>query len=139
MINKRAADITSSDIKSLLRQSLVQRFLISRFLRFTYEQGIPGLLSSLRHFTLEKAADAFCNELGYIIQDRTRFRMVKVLMDILNECGVIHAENGVYSWAGDKGIKPLLSYDESVNIFRKIGYSIDTVMLNASVWRLDKP
>ena len=28
---------------------------------------------------------------------------------------------------------------ESIDLFRTIGYSVDTVMMNASIWRLDKP
>lgn len=94
--------LNSLDIKLLLRQFLVQRFLTERLIRFANEEGIPELLASMQRFDMEKALETFQRKLGYELQDKTRIRMLKALVDLLYECEYIKRTDGWYWWDAGK-------------------------------------
>ena len=105
--------INYSDVKALLSLSLVHRYLTSRLLRFADEQGISRLFASMDSFTLEDAASVLQKDCGYVLNDKVRARMVKVLIDFLCECGHAVKENGRYFWNGRTGAVDSLSADEN--------------------------
>jgi len=54
----------------------------------------------VRQFVFEDVVDAFQQRLGYQLVDRTRRRMVKVIIDLLCECGCLKNKDGLYLWNG---------------------------------------
>ena len=100
-----------SNIKSVLSHSLAQKFLIERFMQFIDEKGISDLLLSMRRFTMEEAVGAFQQQLGYKLQDRTRRRMVKVIIDLLYECEYVEKKDGIYLWVEGRDLETKLSVD----------------------------
>ncbi|RJQ51666.1 MAG: class I SAM-dependent methyltransferase [Nitrospiraceae bacterium] len=101
------------DIKSLLGQSLTHRYLTERFLQFIDKHHIQGVLSSLSRITEEDAVELFQQRLGYVLNDRTRLRMVTVLMDFLCECECLKKEGKFYVLNDRKDPDLKLSGDES--------------------------
>ncbi|MFO0793634.1 MAG: class I SAM-dependent methyltransferase [Candidatus Brocadiaceae bacterium] len=91
----------SFDIKLLLNQSLVQKFLTERLLRFAADEGILKLLASMKRFRFEEVLEELRHRLDYQLLDRTRNRMVKVLLDLLQECEYLFCENDCYQWRGN--------------------------------------
>jgi len=89
-----------SNLKSLIGQFLPQRFLTSRILRFLFDEGIFEILASRGQFVLEEIINIFQESLGYKLQDRTRLRMAKVLIDLLHECEYLKNDNGLLVWSG---------------------------------------
>jgi SAM-dependent methyltransferase len=113
-------------MKALLSLSLVHRYLTGRLLRFVDEQGISGLLASMGSFTLKDAASVLQRELGYVLNDKVRARMVKVLIDFMYECGHAAKEDGRYCWNGGNGAVDSLSTDENaiaIEVFKgQVGF-----------------
>jgi ubiquinone/menaquinone biosynthesis C-methylase UbiE len=86
----------TQDIKSLLGQALTHKYLTRRFLQYIDESHISGLLSTMQRITLDGFAELLRQRLGYALNDRTRLRMVRVIMDLLNECNYLKKEDGFY-------------------------------------------
>ena len=82
-------------------------------MRFADEQGIISLFASLCSFTLEDAISVLQKDRGYVLNDKVRSRMVKVLIDFLCECGHVTKEYGHYCWNGGNGAVDSLSADEN--------------------------
>lgn len=89
--------------KALLSRSLVQRFLTELLLHFTDEMGISDILSSIGRFTERKAVEVLAQDLGYVVKDRTRKRMIGLLLHFLSECGQLREEDGTFTWC-DNGV-----------------------------------
>jgi len=106
-------DTTESDLRSLLGRSLLQKYLTHRLLRFVDEQGIVRLLSDMQRFDIEDIAAALQLELGYNLQDGTRYRMVKLLIDLLFECDFLENEDGFFLWKRAKYPELRISEDEA--------------------------
>ncbi len=106
------------DIKKLLNISLIQRYLTGRILRFIEEQRIARLLSSMGDFSMKEAVVAFKRELGYTLHDRVRLRMMKVLIDLLCECGHVEKKDGCYLWNEGKSADVVLS-DEDCRVAKE--------------------
>ncbi len=99
-------------LKSLLGQFFVQKFLTKRLLHSTDEQGIASLFLSLSHFTIKEAVEKLQQEFGYKLEDRVRLRMVKILVDLLCECGFLEKKEGFYLWNEGNKLETGLSQDE---------------------------
>ncbi|MGO9614600.1 MAG: class I SAM-dependent methyltransferase [Dissulfurispiraceae bacterium] len=106
-------DNNLSDIKTVLGLSLVHKYLTDRLLRFVDEQGISRLFASMDSFTLDAAIRVLQKDCGYVLHDKVRLRMVKVLIDFLCECGYADKENSRYFWKGGNSGGGRLSTEES--------------------------
>lgn len=99
-------------IKPLLKDFLPQKFLSGRLLRFVEEEGILCLFEAMRQFDFPEAVEALRGK-GYLLSDRTRLRMIKVLIDFLSECGYVVENNGRYTWNDGNMFSAVLGKDES--------------------------
>jgi ubiquinone/menaquinone biosynthesis C-methylase UbiE len=115
----------SSDIKSLLNQFLVQKFLTRRLLRFIDDEGILKLLESMQRFVMDEVVETLQLKLGYRLQDETRIRMVKVLIDLLHECDYLICENNSYQWNGARDLNLNLENEESKAVEASFGGMVD--------------
>lgn len=88
----------SLDIKLLLSRSIVQRFLTERLIRFANDEGILKILASMQRFAMGEAVEELQCRLAYRLKDRARVRMVKIFIDLLQECGYLNCENNLYKW-----------------------------------------
>lgn len=102
----------SSDIKSLLNQFPVQKFLTKRLLRFMNDEGILPILASMQRFVIDEVVEALRIKLGYNLQDETRIRMVKILIDLLCECEYLLYKDSSYLWSGDSHLDFSLKDEE---------------------------
>lgn len=102
----------SPDIKSLLNQFSLQKFLTKRLLRFIHDEGILQLLASMQRFVIDEVIETLQLKLGYKLQDETRIRMVKVLIDLLYECEYLVYKNNVYQWNRGRNLKICLENEE---------------------------
>lgn len=84
------------DIKFLLGQALTHKYLTGRFLQFMADRHISERLSTMRRITLDEFAELLRHRLGYALQDRTRLRMAKVMLDFLGECNYLKKADGFY-------------------------------------------
>lgn len=101
------------DIKTLLGLSLVNKYLTGRLLRFADEQGISRILASMGSFTPEDAISVLQKDCGFVLNDKVRARMMKVLIDFLCECGHARKENGRFFWGSGNTARCSLSADET--------------------------
>jgi SAM-dependent methyltransferase len=108
-MNRADINFNHADVKILLSRFLVQKFLTERLMRFISEEGISELLASMRHFNIEDAVAAFQQKLGYRLNNRTRLRMARIIIDLLNECGFLKNKGGLYLWDRDNDMETGLS------------------------------
>ncbi len=106
----------TSNIKLLLGRFPTQRFLTEGVIKFAHDEGIIELISSMQCFIIEEILTEIRQKLGYKLQDRTRLRMAKVILDLLKECGYIKSVNGYYRWNGDSTDKMKLHSGERKEI-----------------------
>ena len=89
-----------SDLKPLFEQSFPQRYITNRVLEFLLKEGIIDILASGGTFTFGDAICILSQRLGYDPADRIRVRMMRIILDLLYECGFADHDNGVYLWKG---------------------------------------
>ena len=113
--------LNAPHLKSFLGQFFVHKILTKRLLYFIDEQGIAGLFSSLKRFTIKEAVETLQHEFGYKLEDRIRLRMVTVLIDLLYECSYVEKKEGFYVWNEGNKLETGLSKDEieiACNMFK---------------------
>ncbi|HMK59995.1 MAG TPA: class I SAM-dependent methyltransferase [Dissulfurispiraceae bacterium] len=113
-MNRFCVNRDNFSFKELLGLSLVHKYISGRLLRFADDKGIISTLASIGSFTLEDAIAILQRKCDYVLADKVRIRMVKVLIDFLCECGIAVNHNGHYSYspAGDNRYE--LSMDQVV-------------------------
>ncbi len=111
-VNVETMNQNTLDIKSLLSKSIVQRFLAKRLIRFANDEGILEILASMQRFTMEEVIEELQRKLDYRLRDRTRIRMVRILIDLLQECEYLGFENNRYQWNVKKKIDLGLKNEE---------------------------
>ncbi|MBI5026558.1 MAG: class I SAM-dependent methyltransferase [Nitrospirae bacterium] len=108
-MNRVDINFNCADAKVLLSRFLVQKFLTERLIRFIAEEGIFELFASMKHFTIRDAVAAFQQKLGYRLNNKTRMRMARIIIDLLYECGYLKKKGGLYLWDTGKGMETGLS------------------------------
>jgi SAM-dependent methyltransferase len=61
---------------------------------------------------MEEIVDELQNKLDYRLKDRIRTRMVKTLIDLLQECKYLHREDSIYKWTSTSNSAPSLTNEE---------------------------
>lgn len=80
----------------------VQRLLTDRLMAFVDRAGIAGALRGQRAGTTRQVIGRLGADLGFRLDDPVRARMVGVLLDLLEDCGVIAAlPDGARGWSAD--------------------------------------
>jgi ubiquinone/menaquinone biosynthesis C-methylase UbiE len=105
-------NLSYTEMGVLLNRALSDRLLTALLMRFADQQGISGILESVKKSALDEAYDIFEKEFGYVLGDNTRLRMAKTLIDFLRECGDIREEKGHYRWTGLRRLEIRLPVDE---------------------------
>lgn len=138
----------SFDVKSLLSDFVMQRFLTEQVMRFADETSIPEILTSLGFFTMEEAIDAIQQRLGWKFLNRTRVRMIKIMIDLLKECECIERRDNLYTCSMRGDLESGLSMHDreqaravfkgQVDFFEKcIAYANDFLRGNPSLYSFD--
>lgn len=87
---------TVQDSRQLLEQLLPQRYVTGRIIDFLHEEGVFALLVPGDGNTLEEILDLLKHRLGFEMNDRTRLRMIRIIIDLLCECGFMNKKGDRY-------------------------------------------
>ncbi len=137
-----------TEIKLLLSQSLTQKFITERLFRFLDDVGIRKILSFMNRFSMDEVIGALQQKLGYKLQDRTRLRMVKAIIDLLYECEYLEKQEGCYLWKGNNWLEERLqkheleivkySFEGQIDFFEKcISYANKFLRGNSTFYNFD--
>lgn len=97
-------DNISQDI-DLLRDFIVPKLLIRRVVKLAEEEGILRLIRKLGSFNLDEICSIFGKELGYVLNEPVRKRMVMNLLNILVEAGYLEkSDNNRYHLNNNKEV-----------------------------------
>lgn len=91
----------AEDQRSMRENSPVRRIL-PQILRLAEEEGILDRMKSITPFAFEDLCRVLARDLGYSIDSGNRRRMIRVLLDILSECGSLRREGECWQWAPDR-------------------------------------
>lgn len=91
-----------ADDLRFLREGPAVRAILPEILQLAREEGILDRLRRISPFAFEELCAVLRAELGYAIPSGNRQRMVRVLLDILSECGWLRRESGLWRWTGDR-------------------------------------
>jgi len=82
-----------------LRLGWPGRLLLPDILAFAVREGIVDRILAFPSFGLERLCDALVRELGYDLARGNRRRMIRLLVDLLAECGWLERAGNGASWA----------------------------------------
>ena len=91
------------DLRQLFGQSLAQRHITKSILEFSAEEGIVDILASRRKFRFADIREVLSERLGYDLAGGIRVRMMRIILDLLAECGFADNDRGTYTWKGIDG------------------------------------
>ncbi len=86
--------------RRLFGQSLPQRHITKSILEFSAEEGIVDILASMGKFRFSDIREVLSERLGYDLAGGIRVRMMRIILDLLAECGFADNESGTYTWRG---------------------------------------
>jgi SAM-dependent methyltransferase len=84
-----------------IRNGSVAGLLLADVLRLAEREGILDRMQRLTRFTCEDLCQVLQSDLGYVLEMGNRRRMISLLLNILRECGRLHAGGGVWVWGPD--------------------------------------
>lgn len=102
--------------------SAVERFLTGRVLSFVDTTGIGCVLSEAGAFSPREAVRLLEERLGFALTDPVRSRMIRVLLDLLMECGWLRpAANGRRTFAPSADAPPAISFQPLTGVLADDG------------------
>ena len=81
-----------------IRRGAVTRLLLAQILQLAEREGILEQMRKHSPFSCEELGRALHQELGYAIAKGNRQRMIRLLIDLLSECGWLREEEGLWRW-----------------------------------------
>jgi SAM-dependent methyltransferase len=94
-----------------IREGSAVRAVLPEILHLAEREGILDRMQRISPFTFEELCLVLRKDLGYAIPAGNRRRMIRVLLDLLSECGWVRQERETWQWTG-RGGAPGLSREE---------------------------
>lgn len=114
------------DIKTgidILRQFLIPKAFTVRLIEFAQHEGLLKVMKEMEGFTKEDFCNRASIKLKYKTHDRSRKRMLLVLLDFLEECGYIVKDRGDgFRYNDNTESLPVFSSQE-INVLKDTFYS----------------
>ncbi len=92
-------DVVLPEKYGALRLGWVGRLLLPDILSLAVREGIVDRIQAFRSFGIEDLCDALVGDLGYDLARGNRRRMIRLLLDVLTECGWLEKAKAGSTWA----------------------------------------
>jgi SAM-dependent methyltransferase len=84
-----------------IRKGTVARLLLPEILHLAEREGILAQMQRLPRFSQADLCQVLQSDLGYVLEQGNRRRMIGLLLSLLRECGWVGEAGGVWQWSQD--------------------------------------